>query len=687
MITPTKTTLAYVLGGLLYISPALAQTTDEIVVEGRVLYSDQVNALKTPVPILDVPQSLSIVTGEEIKMRNFRELGDIVRYTPGVTTSQGEGHRDAIVFRGVRSTADFYIDGVRDDVQYYRSLYNLEQVEILRGPNALLFGRGGTGGIVNRVTKKAVIGDRFGSFDIGIDTFGAYDLAVDYNVDTGDATAFRINVHADSLDNDRDFYDGDRYGINPTLKMNLGEDTTLDLSYEYADHERFIDRGIPTLNGRPVEALKDIVFGTADINTTSLEAHILRGMVSHKFSDSMKGNLTVQYADYDKRYRNLYAAGYDGTNVTLDGYDDPTQRENLIISGNLVSEFKTGSMSHTLLLGMEYMDTQSENLRYNTLFSSSNNDQEVFSVSRPLDISVNANGVATTVDFTTDLNTQTKTDIQVTSLFVQDQIDVTEKFKVMLGGRFDSFDIQVDDIKNASSQTRKDEEFSPRAGLIFKPQENISLYASYSESFLPRSGEQFKSLSASSARLDPDVYENQEIGVKWDITPDITFSLSYFDSEQTRAERDSVTGEQYEIIGLQIDGFELEFKGQITDKLSLTGSYSNLNGKNGSGGEPREIPDTSYSLWGLYEANNTFGLGLGLTHQGESKITNSATSPLLPDYTRVDLAAYFHLSGDTTIQLNIENLTDEVYFPHAHSTHQVSVGDPLNARLSVSRQF
>lgn len=683
-----KTKLAGVLGGILLVAPAFAQnSTDEIIVEGRVLYSDQVNALKTPVPVLDVPQSLSIVTGEDIKMRGFRDLGDIVRYTPGVNTSQGEGHRDAIVFRGVRSTADFYIDGVRDDVQYYRSLYNLDQVEILRGPNALLFGRGGTGGIVNRVTQKAVVGDRFGDVAVGLNTFGAYDLAVDYNIDTSDNAAFRINMHLDYLENDRDFYDGDRYGINPTLKVNLNDATTLDLSYEYADHERFIDRGIPTLNGRPVEALKDVVFGTSDINTTTLEAHILRGMLSHTFSDSMKGNLTIQYADYDKRYRNLYAAGYDGTNVTLDGYDDPTQRENLTISGNLVSEFETGSMSHTLLLGLEYMDTQSKNLRYDTFFSSSSDDQEVFSVSRPLDISTNAGGVATTVDFTTSLKSRTKTDIQVTSFLIQDQIDVTEKFKVMIGGRFDSFDIQVDDIKNASSQSRKDEEFSPRAGLIFKPQENVSLYASYSESFLPRSGEQFKSLSASSARLDPDVYENQEIGAKWDITPDFSFTVSYFDSEQTRAERDSVTGEQYEIVGLQVDGFELEFKGQITDKFSLTGSYSNLDGRTGTGGAPREIPESTYSLWGTYEANDTFGLGLGLTYQGESHIINDDPSFVLPDYTRVDLAAYYNVSDDTTIQLHVENLTDEVYFPHSHSKHQVTVGDPLNVRLSVSRQF
>ena len=143
-------------------SAALAQQQEEeITVVGKYLYTDQVNALKTPTPIIDVPQSLSIITADQITLQGFTSVGDIINYTPGVNTSQGEGHRDAVVFRGVRSTADFFIDGVRDDVQYYRPLYNLEQVELLRGPNALFFGRGGTGGILNRVTKKGVIGENF----------------------------------------------------------------------------------------------------------------------------------------------------------------------------------------------------------------------------------------------------------------------------------------------------------------------------------------------------------------------------------------------------------------------------------------------------------------------------------------------------------------------------------------------
>ena len=667
---------------------SFSQDVEEIVVKGKVLYSDQVTALKTPVPIIDVPQTLSIVTDDEIRKQGFRELGDIVRYTPGVNTSQGEGHRDSIVFRGVRSTADFYLDGVRDDVQYYRSLYNLEQVEILRGPNALLFGRGGTGGIINRVTKKAVLDEQFGSFDMGADSFGAFDFAVDYNVSTGEKSALRINFHSDTLENHRDYFDGDRYGFNPTLRLELSPVTTLDLSYEHADHERFIDRGVPTLNGEPVEAFEEIVFGDTDTNLQTLRADIYRLNLSHEFSDTRKGNLVVQYSDFQKMYKNYYASGYSGGDTfTADGYKDPTERTNLIISGNIVNEFQTGSAKHTLLVGAEIIDTENENYRYNTFFITTEDDNEVFNITRPINFGVNAAGVRTYNDFTADLKSSTESDIEVTSIYIQDQIDVTDKFKILLGGRFDNFDITVRDVKKGTSESREDEEFSPRAGLIFKPQENVSLYVSYAESFLPRSGEQFKKLDANAARLDPDVYESTEIGVKWDIRPGLSFTASYFDSEQTIATRDSDTGENSEIVGLQVDGIELELKGQVTEKLSLAIGYSDLDGETAKGGEPREIPEYTASLWATYEVNDRFGIGFGVTAQGESNIKNDKPGLILPDYTRVDFAAYYDLADDLSIQLNVENVTDELYFPHSHSTHQASVGEPLNARISLRKTF
>ena len=690
----THTKINFLIMGLLsilFFAPAFANDDiEEVVVKGNVLYADQVHALKTPVEVLNVPQTVSIITDEEIRKQGFRQIGDIIRYTPGVNTSQGEGHRDSVVFRGVRSTADFFQDGVRDDVQYYRSLYNVEQVEILRGPNALLFGRGGTGGALNRVTKKAVLGDTFGAVDFGVDDFGANDIALDYNTSSGADSAFRLMIHSDSLETHRDFYDGDRLGINPIMKIKVSDRTTVDLSYEYADHERYIDRGIPTENGKPVERFSKITFGDSrGDNLTTLEADIFRAIVSTNFSDATKANLTIVSSEFEKMYQNYYASGYSAgaSVVTVDGYNDPTERENTIISGNLINELEIRSTTHTLLFGAEMIDTTNKNKRYDTYWATTKSDKETFNITRPMNFLVNSVGVATNNDFTEDLNRQTQSDIEVTSIFFQDQIDVSDKLKLLIGGRHDSFDITVKDIKNGSAQSREDKEFSPRAGIIFKPRENVSLYYSYSESFLPRSGEQFKSLSAGSAALDPDVFESSEIGAKVEITDDLGFTIAYFDSEQVRAVRDSVSGETSEIVGLQVDGLELEVKGNINEKMSLIFGYSSLDGKTSKGGEPREIPDHTLSLFASYEVSDKFGWALGITQQGESNIGNDKPGLVLPEYTRVDLGAYYQIADDLSVQMNLENLTDEMYFPHSHSTHQASVGEPLNVRLSIRKTF
>ncbi len=686
--------------GFFISSSVFAQDSEveEVVVKGKVLQSDQVNALKTPTPIINVPQSLSIVTDEEMLKKGMRSVGDIIRYTPGVNTSQGEGHRDAVVFRGVRSTADFFQDGARDDVQYYRSLYNVEQVEILRGPNALLFGRGGTGGALNRVSKKAMVGTDLRTVIVGMDSFGAFDVAADLNMDLGNDMAFRLNVHSDTLENHRDYYDGDRLGFNPTLRMKLSSATTLDLSYEYIDHERFIDRGIPTANNVPVEEFAGIVFGDKDGNVHTVEASVFRATVSHVFSDTRKGNFSVTSNSFEKMYQNTYAASHTAGSgvVTMDGYHDPTERDNFIITGSLVNELTIGNTTHTVLAGFESIDTENSNFRFNTYWTSkdcsvSGYDQESFNISDPMDFSVTSGGAPTAVEYTNpcSLKTDTETDLTVTSFYIQDQVDLTDNLILVLGGRHDTFDVTVDDIKNGTSAAREDSEFSPRMGLIFKPRDAVSIYYSYSESFAPRSGEQYKKLTGGSPgsgeTLRPDYFENTELGVKVDLNSDLSLTAAYFDSEADKAGYDGSSAEYIVQRGLVVDGIELELKGKVNDNLDVTFGYTSMDGKNGTK-DAREIPETMYSMWANYEVNPKLGWAVGVMHQGESLIKDGGTQ-MLPDYTRVDAAVYLMLSDDFRLQVNMENLTDELYFPHSHSTHQVSVGRERNIRLSLTRNF
>ena len=673
-------------------STMFAQQDEELEVKGNVLFKDQVNSMKPPAPILNVPQTVTIITDEDILDQGFRAIADIVRYVPGVVTTQGEGHRDALVIRGVRTTADFYQDGIRDDVQYYRSLYNVDQLEVLKGPNALLFGRGGTGGLINRVSKKALIGETFTGLNVGLDSFGAGDFAVDGNLEVNDSVAFRLNAHSDSLANHRDQYDGQRFGINPTMTFAVDSVTMMDLSFEYLDHERYIDRGIPTANGAPVDALNGITYGT-DGNIHTTEASILRGSLVHNYSDSGKINLTVAANDFNKMYQNLYVNGFDGTNVELKGYNDVTLRETTTISFSNVNEFDQG----TLTVGLDILDTENQNTRFNSYFDNQNSASSGVAnsfLATNTSFQIDKDGNRTALDYTSDIKTKADTDLEVTSLYLSGNIDLSDQWIMVLGARYEQVDTSIKKYTVASGRSalttgsattsRDDSNVSPRLGVIYKPQNNMSLYLSYSESFIPKSGEQYKSWG-SNAAFDPDVYENTELGFKYDMESGISLAVSYFDQQTVKGQEDGVGGS--EVIGMEIDGFEIGIAGQINEQNSINFGLTSVDATASAGtGKVKEVPELTWSLWYTHQANDLFGLSFGAIYQDE-QIIKSEGGPLLPDFTRIDMAMTLTPTETDTVRINIENLGDETYYPHSHSTHQVSVGESQNVRISYQKSF
>ncbi len=680
------------------------ETIEEVLVRGQFLSRDALNSVKTPTPILDVPQSLSILTSEQITEQAFRDFGDVLRYTPGLAISQGEGHRDAIIVRGVQSTADFFIDGIRDDVQYYRPFYNVEQIEVLRGPNALLFGRGGGGGVINRVQKTAVVGEDFFSFQGGIDTFSAYSGAIDGNVELGSDSALRLNAYYEELDNHRDFFGGTRYAFNPTITTNLSDRTRLTASYEYVDDDRIVDRGVPSQRVEgganvPLRGYDETFFGSPSGNSTSLQAHLLRTRVEHRFSENVSGNATIQYADYDKGYGNLYVSDEvvvnDGSfgEVELDGYSDTTQRENLIFQANLVSVFEVLGLEQMLLLGVEAGDQQTANSRNDNRFLANGDDQLRLAFNDPLEIP----------DFAFDQRVRDRESaVRYSSFYLQDQIDLSEQFKLVVGLRYDSFDIEVDDFIEANDGdsldgrfSRTDREVTPRLGFIYKPRENVSVYASYSETFLPRSGDQFLTLNLNDEGTRPQFFENREVGVKWDLNSGLALTAAVFDLErESYTSVDPNDQEQLIVIeGSTTRGFEIQLSGNLTERWTLISGYSYLDGEvnsaDGSGDDgnrTRQTPEHMASLWTRYDVNSSLSLGVGATYQ-DSFFVQEDNAVEVPDYLRMDAAVYYTVSPSTRLQLNIENMLNEEYFPDAHSNDNISVGRPRNARLSVVMNF
>ena len=210
------------------------------------------------------------------------------------------------------------------------------------------------------------------------------------------------------------------------------------------------------------------------------------------------------------------------------------------------------------------------------------------------------------------------------------------------------------------------------------------MYLSYSESFIPKSGEQYKSWGTNAA-FDPDVYENTELGFKYDMQLGISLAVSYFAQKTIKGQEDGVGGS--EVIGMEIDGFEIAVLGQINNQHTINFGLTSLEATASAGtGKPKEVPDLTFSLWHTYQANELFELGFGVVYQDE-QIIKSEEGPLLPDFTRIDMAMTFSPNESDTVRINIENLGDETYYPHSHSTHQVSVGESRNVRLSYQKSF
>ena len=664
----------------------LGTQLEPIIVTGKTqgyIAVDSVTATKTDTPLLDVPQSVNVVTRAQLDDQALHSLGDVLRYVPGVTVGQGEGNRDQVTLRGQNTTADFFLDGVRDDVQYFRGLYNLERVEVLKGPYALIFGRGGGGGIVNRVQKSPSPAARFLDARASANSFGAYDLSFDLNAPVGDDAALRVNAVYEDLANHRDFYEGQRFAVNPYFAIDLDSGWKAGLSYEYVDDDRATDRGVPSLAGAPITGYRDRFFGVPEVNRITLEAHIAKLRVDGALSEDLAFSTTLLFGDYDKVYTNVYpngaATGQNGT-VALAAYADATARENVLVQSNLVWSVTTGNVSHKILFGLEYGDQDSANQRRNGVLSNA-----TFNLANP---------VFPTVTFPA-LSRDTVSIVNTFSFYVQDQISLGERFEIVAGLRFDRFDIDGTDLQTDPDRpfARADDKVSPRLGLIFKPRPNVSLYASYSQSFLPRSGDQFLTLSTTQANLEPEEFTNYELGAKWNVRPNLNVTAALFQLDRANATTPDPVNPLVTInVGkTRTQGLELAVTGTIRPNWQVSGAYAYQDAALEGNDAVRlaQVPEHQFSLWNRYDVSDRLGFGLGITHQSDqfAAIRTLATTTRLPSFTRVDAAVFYSVSEAVEVQVNVENLFDETYFSDAHNNFNISPGAPLNARFTVRARF
>ena len=664
------------------------------------------SATKTDTPLKDVPQAVSVITKAQIDEQAMRSIADVLRYVPGAVAAQGEGHRDQIVLRGNNSTADFFVDGLRDDVQYYRGLYNLDRVEVLKGPNAMIFGRGGGGGVINRVSKQP-LARRFGSGDLSLDNEGAWYAQADLNAPLGGGLLGRVNAVYERFDNFRDEYDGHRIGINPTLAFQASPDTRIDLGFEYARDRRVVDRGVPsdirsgpaTIDdpARPLDGFDRTFFGDGDVNNSRFTAKVATARLEHRFSDSVKLMSKVLYGDYNKVYQNALAAGpvtvVGGVEtVAIEAYRDPTKRENFLVQNDLVANFSTGPVRHTLLVGFDFADQRTRNQRINGFFDSG---VPTTSSGRRAVVLLGDDIVVPAISFRAGTgNRSTRSDADVVGLYVQDQVKFGDHVELVAGLRRDWFKLEVDDLLKGQSFERKDTLWSPRLGLVLKPNPDLSVYASVSRSFLPQSGDQFSALDVNTEALRPERFTNLEIGAKWQAAPGLDLTLAAYRLDRTDTRENDPVTQQAVLTGEQRSkGVEVEVRGRVTRRLALSGALALQNVEirrsaiaSLDGRQAPLVPRLQGSLWGRYDFTSRLGVGLGLYHQ--SKVFASISNAVeLPAYTRIDAAGFVALNDRVAVQLNVENLLGADYYSTAHNDNNITPGAPRTGRATLRFGF
>jgi catecholate siderophore receptor len=663
------------------------------------------SATKTDTDLKDTPQSVTVVTQDVIKDQSIQSISDAVRYVPGVTASQGEGNRDALNFRGAGvSTGDFYLDGVRDDVQTYRDLYNTDRIEVLRGSNAMIFGRGGSGGVINRVSKEAGW-DPVRELSV---TYGAYDqkrATIDVGNGINDVAAFRLNAVYEDADSYRDGVNLERFGITPTLTIKPTDSTKIVLSAEYFKDKRIGDRGMPSIGSGFKNRPYDIgdhstFFGNARLSPNETETKAFNAMIEHAFDNGITIRNRTRYADYDKYYQNVFASSSvnSSNNVSIGGYLDDTQRQNLFNQTDITYDLKAGGFEHRLLAGMELGRQDTDNYRAVPTAPAS---ESLGSVNAE-----NPNYIGS--PSFNKLSRNRKSEATITSFYVQDQIILSPKWELVLGLRHDKFAVDYTNLPTATSNTiskfnSTDNKVSPRAGLIFKPVDNLSLYASYSQTYAPRAGDQITDLSQANAGLSPEKFINHEIGAKLDVMPELSVTAAIYKLERQNVLIQSPeSGINTLVDGQETHGVELGLTGKLTDKWSIFGGYAyqdgeitkqqGLNSSNSrilKGAELGQTPSHTFSVWNRYDFNETWGAALGVVSRSEMYATTptASQSTVLPGYTRVDAAIYGKFSKNLRLQVNLENLTNKEYALSAHNNNNIVPGSPLTGRATLIYNF
>ncbi|MFH6565191.1 TonB-dependent receptor [Pseudomonas kulmbachensis] len=700
---------------------------------------EKASSQKYTAPLVDTPRSVTVIPQQVLQDTAATSLQDALRTVPGITFGAGEGGNpqgDRPFIRGFDAQADMYLDGVRDAGGQTREIFDIESIEVSKGPNSSFGGRGSAGGSLNMVSKAPKLGDfTNGGFTYGSDQTRRY--TVDVNRQFLDTAAFRLNLmsHEQNVSG-RDAVNYDRWGVAPSLTFGLGTENRLNVSYYHLESNDLPDSGIPygysnssktAVHGhdKPTDGgdssnfygLKDRDFRKTrvDISTISFE---------HDFSDAMTLKNTFRHGNTGQDY---ILTQPDDSQHNVNQYGTVWRRANTRVSTtetttnqtDLFGNFQVMGFKNTYSTGVEFTREETRASGYTVSPNSNpnctpdkvgNSGGQCTSLSNP-----NPNDVWTGTEARNYYGTNT---VGVTkAAYVFDTIELDPKWLLNAGLRYDAFSTTAN-TNAATGRTKASNDsnfFNWQTGLVWKPLDNGSVYVSYATSASPPGGivgegAEGNGLIAQGSNitsdLKPEETVNYELGTKWDVFHDrlsLTAAVFRTEKKNTRVLTDSFT---YQNAGeSRVDGLELSASGKITEKWQVFAGYSYLKSelvdpgqkgnRNGSinttavsdkGNEMPNTPKNSFSLWTTYEVMPKLTIGGGAFYVDEV-YGDTANTVYVPAYTRYDAMASYKLTKNIDLQLNVQNLTDKTYYDKAYAAHFASQAAGRTALLTTSFHF
>ncbi|MBV9560883.1 MAG: TonB-dependent siderophore receptor [Bradyrhizobium sp.] len=692
-------------------------------------------ATKTDTPLLNIPQSLSVITKDFIRDQSYQNLTDVTRYVPGVAVHQGEGNRDELVIRGIDSSANFFVNGFRDDVQYFRDVYNTQSIELLKGPAAITFGRGAGGGVLNRTLKEAD-GTRVYEATAQTGSWGDRRFTLDAGQAINENVAARLNVFYEGADAFRDFNHLERYGINPTVTLTPDDDTRIKLSYEYFHDDRTADRGNPSQAeaGAPAGTTAtrfnpttpfaptgdfSIFFGSPSLNQAIATVQTGMALIEHDFDNGLTVRNGTIAADYKKFYQNIYPTGgaFNGgvdptdTFFNLGAYQHTTNRDNVFNQTDFTYKTWVGPTHHTVGFGTEFGRQTGVDIRNTGVFP--NGTPTGINTITMNPFSPTYFGPVTFVHHFTNTNigdgvttadSNSSYGLNIQSGYVRDTVDITRYLQLIGAVRYDRFDMSALDMNTSIQRARLDNLVSPAAAVIVKPRDDLSVYGAYSVSYLPSTGDQFSALNNGQLILQPQKFENKEIGLKWNINPKYLLSTAIYQLDRTNQPvpvpgAPPGSGLAFPNGASTIRGLEISLNGYITDRWQSQLGYAYTDARVAkdltaatvalpilAGNRVQLVPFSQFAWWNKYRFTDMWSAGVGVIYFGDS-FASSDDTVRLPAFFRFDAGVYANIDRNWKAQLTVENILNTNYWASADGDNNISAGQGRTVRLKAMYKF